>query len=496
MKAWRCVICGYVHRGDEPPNECPVCGAPRSDFEESPEEAPAKKILPARQWRCLVCGYIHDGDAPPAECPLCAATSDSFEPVATPSDEPAATSPARRIVILGGGIAGVAAAESARKTAPDAAITLVAREAELPYYRINLTRLLAGEIDESSLPIHPAAWYSENRIEWIGGAEAEAVSLADKTVRLAGARTVAFDRLVLATGAHPFVPPLPGAGLEGVRVLRTLQDARDLLAKAEKGARCVCIGGGILGLETAGALARRGASVTLLESHGYLMPRQLCRGAGEVLASHVLQLGIRLIRNARTKQILGERAAAGVLLEDGQNLPADVVVVATGVRSNTHLARSMGLEVNQGIVVDNTLATSHRDVYAAGDAAEHNGILYGSWYAAQYQGAIAGRNAGGAATEFGGIPRSHTLKILGLGMTSVGTFEPADGSYRVVEDQPAGGFRRFVFRDAKLVGAILLGDTSLASAVSRAIEGETDFSGLLIEKADASSMAATLGDRS
>ncbi len=444
MKAWRCLVCGYVHRGDEPPETCPVCGAPASDFEPYAESAAPETVETAK---------------------------------------------AVRVVIVGAGIAGLSAAESVRKTSPDAPVTLLSQEDELPYYRLNLTRLLAGEIDEAALPIHPASWYDENRIELIRGGEVVRLDVEGRAVELADGRAIAWEKLILASGASAWVPPLAGADLDGVRVLRSVADARGLAGMVRPGLRVVCIGGGILGLETAGAFARRGAEVTLLEGHDFLMPRQLCRRAGDVLGEYVEGLGIKLRRNARTKAIVGDRRAEGVELEDGSKLDADVVVVATGVRSNTRLAKGAGLEVNQGILVDHRLAASHPDVHAAGDAAEHGGVLYGSWHAAQYQGSIAGMNAAGSSVEFGGLPRSHTLKVLGLDMTSVGRFEPADGNERAVEDESGRNYRRFVFHGTRLVGGILLGDTGLASKLSKAVEQEMVFSG---PPPDATTVAARL----
>ena len=155
------------------------------------------------------------------------------------------------------------------------------------------------------------------------------------------------------------------------------------------------------------------------------------------------------------------------------------MVIATGIRSNSHLARRAGLEVNQGVVVDNLLATSHPDVFAAGDVAEHHGQVYGIWGPSQYQGSIAGMNMAGGCVEFGGIPRSNTLKVLGLDLFSIGQINPEDASFRAFDHEADGRYFRFVFRDNRLVGAVLLGDTKLTAAVKKAVESGADFSELL-----------------
>ncbi len=489
VSSWRCPVCGYVHRGPEPPESCPVCGVAGSEIEPY-----AESVLPAaapapRRWRCTVCGYVHEGPEPPEACPVCDAGRGAFEPAAEET-APAAGSTAR-IVIVGAGIAGVAAAEAARKAAPRAGVCLLSRDTPIPYYRINLTRYLAGEVRREDLPLHPEGWYADQGIELRRGVEVERLDAAGRAVHLRGGERVDFDRLVLTLGAHPFVPPVPGAAIEGVFSLRDVEDADRVLAAARPGARAVCVGGGLLGLETAGALARRGADVTVLESHGSLMPAQLDPRAGARLADHLRTLGIRVRFSVHAKEMAGPGRVAGVLLDEGGTVPADLVVLATGVRPNSWLARQAGLEVKKGVVVDGRLRTSAPDVFAAGDLAEHLGILYGNWCVAQFQGGIAGMNAAGLDVEFGGVPRSHTLKVLGLDTFSIGQFVPPDGSYRAVSGEAGGKYFSFVFRDGLLAGANLVGDASLAGAVKKAIETRRDCSGLLAGGPSAADVAAS-----
>jgi nitrite reductase (NADH) large subunit len=477
--AWRCLVCGYVHRGPEPPDECPVCGAPKENFEPYVESTPAAAAAAPLRWRCLNCSYVHEGPEPPDECPVCGAPRDAFEPVEEAAGGADATDQPVRVIIVGAGIAGVTAAEAIRSASQAAEIVLLSKEEHLPYYRLNLTRLLAGELTEETLPLHPESWFGEQRIDLQRGVEASEIDLEGRQVLLQGGEAVPFEKLVLAIGAHPFVPPFPGGHREGVTPVRTLDDARRVLEAAAGGARCVVVGGGLLGLETAGALARQGVDVTLLEGHGWLLPRQLNPEAGEALRQHVEAAGITLRRKARTKEIVGDERARGVVLESGDEVPADLVVVATGVRSNSYLARLAGLEVNRGVVVDHSLATTHPDVFAAGDVAEHRGVVYGVWGPSQHQGSIAGMNAVGLGAEFGGIPRSNTLKVLGVELFSIGTVVPEDASFRAVDRETDGGFDRFVFRDTHLVGAVLLGDASASAAVKHAVEAKTDCSELL-----------------
>ena len=480
QNTWRCEVCGYVHRGSEPPSECPVCGAPEGDFVAFTETKPVAAPAEAGRWMCMVCQYVHEGDGPPEMCPACAASADCFEPGAEPEvADVVSFGEGAKVVIVGAGIAGLSAAQAVRDASSSAAIVLLSREEALPYYRLNLTRYLAGEVGEEDLPIHPESWYSEQSIRLELGIEAVSIDVQNQRVQLSAGGEESFDKLILTAGAHPFVPPLAGAYREGVVTLRTADDARRILEVAKGGAKCVCLGGGILGMETAAALVRQGAGVTLIEGAPWLMPRQLSARAATILRAHTEALGIATFTGAQVSELSGDERVRGVRLGDDTTIDADLVVVTTGVRSNSHLARSAGLEVNLGVVVDNHLRTSNPNVFAAGDVAEHRGVVYGIWPASQYQGAIAGMNAAGVSTEFGGIPRSNTLKVLGLDLVSIGTVNAEDGSYTVVEDEHDGVYLRFLFHDTHLVGTIMIGDTQHAAHAKTAIEDRVDCSALM-----------------
>jgi nitrite reductase (NADH) large subunit len=476
VRQWRCTICGYVQAGDARPGLCPVCGTGCDDFEPYEQAAPAESPAPAR-WQCALCNYVHEGARPPESCPICGAAAEDFQALgeARPAQR---VGGAARLVIVGGGIAGVAAAEAARAASDEAEITLVCAEPEPPYYRLNLTRYLAREIGRDALPLHPQPWYDERRIALLCGSGAEHLDLAAKSVRLADGRSLPYDALVLAAGSHPHVPPLPGVAREGVVCLRTAADADQLLARVSPGLPCVCIGGGVLGIETAAALARCGAAVTLLESHDWLMPRQLNAAAAGYLERHLAGIGVTVLKRARTLSLEGEGALAAVRLQDGRALPAAVAVLATGVRPNTALARKAGLAVNTGVLVDVAMATSAAGVFAAGDAAEFNGQLYGTWAASQQQGAVAGVNALGGAARFGGMPRANTIKAVGLDLTSVGRFQPEDGGDLFLEEAGPETYRAFTLRDNRLIGALLVGHAELATPARQAIESGADFSAL------------------
>jgi nitrite reductase (NADH) large subunit len=486
---WLCSVCGYLHLGESAPDCCPICGASPDYFEASAEALPAAAADAPGRWRCLNCDFIHEGSAPPEACPVCGVGPDQFEPLGLEESGPVARTMTGSIVIIGAGIAGISAAEAARDAAPRASITLISKEPVLPYYRLNLTRYLAGEIGAQDLPVHPESWYAERNITVWTCTEVTAIDRTARTVSLKGEPELRYDKLVLAMGAHPSVPTIAGVHRKRVVTLRTLRDAEKILEHCQADTRCVIIGGGVLGLETAAALARLRVQVTLVEGFDWLLPRQLNRAAGERLAQQARSLGITLLCGEKIKELDGDEQVRSVVLESGVVLPADTVIVTAGVRSNSFLARLAGLEVDGGVVVDQHLRTSDPDIHAAGDLAEHQGVFYGTWAPAQFQGTIAGRNAAGDQAVFVGVPRSNSLKVLGVDLFSIGLVHPDDASYRLIEED-GEHYDLFVFRDNRLMGAILLGDLAIAPALKKLIETRACCSDLLNNYTDAGGIRA------
>ena len=464
--SWECGVCGYVHDGSDPPDSCPVCGVGPEEF--GPLDVPAVEAVRPKTWICGVCGYEHEGEDPPAECPVCGVGADEFEPVAPPARTreqlPEDLGP---IVVIGGGVAGVAAAERARSQAWASPVVLVSAEPGLPLMRLNLTRYLAGEVGEDGLQLKPAEWFDEQRIELVHGRVA-AIDRVLCVLRLEDGTELPFGRLVVATGAVPFVPPIAGADLGGVHTLRTRADADRILGRARPDSRCVVIGGGLLGLETAGALARRGAKVAVLEGSDHLLHRQLAEAPAELLADHVEALGVRLRLGVRVERLVGEDAVEAVEVEGLGAIAADLVVLSTGVRCETTLARDCGLDCNRGLLVDDRLATSDPLIFAAGDGTEHRGVCYGLWSVAFAQGAIAGTNAAGGAATFTGVAPSTRLKILDVTVLAAGRHSAQEGD-EVLQEVAEGACVRLVVREDVVVGANLIGHSDLAGPLTAAV---------------------------
>ena len=222
---WRCTLCGYVHQGAAPPDYCPVCGASASEFEPYEELKIEAAQPPVKRWRCLNCNYIHDGGDPPDRCSICGAETSRFEPMPEAELKGGGSAHTIKAVVIGGGIAGVSAAETIRNTSPGSSVTLITNEPCAPYYRLNLTRYLANEINSASLPIHPESWYGENQIRLITGQNIVDLATDGQLIKLDDGTTVAYDKLILAMGSHPFIPPITGTELGGVFTLRTVADA-------------------------------------------------------------------------------------------------------------------------------------------------------------------------------------------------------------------------------------------------------------------------------
>ena len=402
------------------------------------------------------------------------------------------TESTKRYTIIGGGIAGVSAAEAIHALQPDADITLISEEPNLPYFRMSLTRYLAGEVEREKLILHNQQWYLQNHITILLKTHVEAIDTELKHISLADGQKLPYDKLILASGAHPNVPPFPGRELKGVQTLRTLEDADLIMEVARSRAKVICIGGGLLGLEVAGAVARQGADVTVLEGLDWLLPRQLDAQASAILKEKIESLGIKVIVPAMTKAMHGDGKVESVELADGQVLPADLVLISTGVSANLELAKSAGLDVNRGVVVNEHMLTSNPDIFAAGDITEFQGRGYGLWIPAKNQGTIAGQNAAGNDACFLGDPPSTRLKVLGVDVFSIGQFSPSQEGDRLVSESKDGVYQSFLFREGLMIGSILLGDASMANKVKAAIEGKRDFSAILGESVDVQSVLGSL----
>lgn len=378
-------------------------------------------------------------------------------------------------IIVGNGIAGVTAAQTIVRRDPAAEVHLLGAE-PYPYYRRpRLWEFIAGQVAAEEVIFRPAAWYADQGIHLYLEADVRTVEPATHRVGLADGSTMTYDRLLLATGAHSFIPPCDGVDQEGVFSLRTLRDAEAIKTYAQGVRSAIVVGGGLLGLETARALATVGLTVTVVEFAAHLLPRQLDREGAEVLQSLLEDQGLRVFTNVATEAVIGDGRgrAQGIRARDGRELTGELVLFSTGIRSNVALAQQAGMAVERGIVVDEYMQTSAEDVFAAGDAAEFAGRVYGIIPAAIEQARVAAANMVAPGSQaYSGTLAATTLKVAGAELTSLGACVlESDGDVSLRHVDPARGhYRKLVLREGRVVGAILLNDSRRTQPVKQLIE--------------------------
>ncbi|MGR7996703.1 nitrite reductase large subunit NirB [Xanthobacter sp. ZOL 2024] len=368
----------------------------------------------------------------------------------------------QKLVIIGNGMAPGRMLEDLFEKAPGLYdITIFNAEPRVNYDRIMLSPVLSGEKAYEDIIIHDEAWYAYHGVTLHKGAKVATIDRAARTVTAENGITASYDKLVIATGSSPIIIPVPGSDLPGVVAYRDLDDVARMLEAAKNGGRAVVIGGGLLGLEAAYGLKRQGMDVTVLHLMPTLMERQLDPAAAYLLEKALAARDITILTKADTQAIVGDGKVEGVALKDGRVLPADLVVMAVGIRPAAQLAKAAGLEVHRGIVVDDGMRTSDPAIYALGECAEHRGQCYGL-VAPLYESAkvLADRLSGGQG-EYQGSVTATKLKVTGVNLFSAGDFADApDRQEIVLRDAAAGVYKRLVLKDDRIVGAVLYGDVA------------------------------------
>ncbi|MEY8803300.1 nitrite reductase large subunit NirB [Leisingera sp. XS_AS12] len=381
----------------------------------------------------------------------------------------------QKLVIIGAGMASGRVIEHLLDTAPDAYdITLFNAEPRGNYNRIMLSPVLSGDKTYEEIVTHSDAWYAEHGITCRFGEHVTAIDRDAKTVTGENG-TVSYDKLVIATGSAPFIIPVPGHDLPGVISYRDLDDTNAMIEAAAKGGKAVVIGGGLLGLEAAAGLKERGMDVTVLHLMGHLMERQLDEAAGYLLRKDLEARGIIVKTQASTKAILGEDRAEAVLLESGETLGADLVVMAVGIRPETRLANDAHLDVARGIEVNAQMQTSDPDVYALGECVEFDGHLFGLVAPLYDQAKVLADSLLERPNAFVVKELATKLKVTGCDLFSAGDFAQGEGREDIVFRDPARGiYKRLVIEGDRLVGAVMYGDTADGSWFFGLIKGGTD----------------------
>jgi NAD(P)H-nitrite reductase large subunit len=387
-----------------------------------------------------------------------------------------------RYVIIGNGAAGGTAAETIRRLDPEGTITIISDE-EVPFYsRLLLAEFIAGAASEEELFLRTEDSYAALGIELLLRSTVVRLEPEEKRILLADGQVLSYDRLLIATGASPMLPKMEGLEGPGVFSLRTIKDAKEIVAASQNIERAVVIGGGLVGLHTVFGLQARGLAVIVVEMLPHVLPQQLDPRAAEILGKAIEAKGVQLILGQTVEKILRrDGTVEGVLLADGQRVECGLVVVAAGVRPNIALAQEAGLEVGEGILVDGHLQTSLPDVYAAGDVAETMDPLIGQrtlsavWPLAVEQGRVAGYNMAGEPREYEGALRLlNSVEFAGIPIISVGLIRPEGNAYEISVWEGKGSYRKLIFREDRLVGVILLGEIEKAGIYTALIRQQID----------------------
>ncbi len=366
-----------------------------------------------------------------------------------------------QLVVVGNGMAGVACVEQILKKSDKFEITIFGDEPHANYNRILLSLVLAGEKSPEEIVINDIEWYQKHGIRARLGVRIATIDRGRRVVVDEDGGETEYDKLILATGSSAFIPPIPGVDKKNVHVFRTLDDTRALLEKARPGLKVAVIGGGLLGLEAARGLQVRGCEVTVVHLMETLMERQLDARGGEYLKRKIESLGIRVMLPRETAALFGNGRVDGLRFASGEELEAELVVVAAGIRPNAELARAAGLEVRRGVVVNDYMETSDPRIFAVGECTEHRGQTFGLVAPLFEQGRVlATAITGSRSLSFEGASPAAKLKIMGVDIFSAGSIDESESGVETVryEDPSLGIYKKLLLKDNRLHGMILVGD--------------------------------------
>lgn len=379
-------------------------------------------------------------------------------------------------VIIGNSAAGVFAAETIRGLDPSGKITMISEENNVPYSRCLTSYYIGNEIDKDRIFIRNQNFYAETGIDFIPQ-KAEQVNDKEKTVTLQSGEVISYDKLLIATGASPYTLPVEGVDLEGVFELRTLEDARKISEFAPKVKEAVVMGAGLVGLKGAHALHELGIKVSIIVN-SRIMSRSVDAITGDIITELLEEAGYEVIYGNKLTKVLGEDKVEGVRLSSGREIPCQFLLMAAGVSANVDLVKNTAVEVDSGIVVDNHMRTSAPDIYAAGDVAQSYHVLWGDkrvvaiWPVATEQGIIAASNMVGVERIYTGAVGYNSAVFCGVGVVAAGIpYLPGDvGEVLSSYDKETKRYRKFILKDGRMLGMIMVGDIEGAGILSSMIK--------------------------
>jgi len=370
-----------------------------------------------------------------------------------------------RYLIIGNGIAGVEAAINIRKIDKKGNITIITKSENLSYFRPRLIDYLANKVTFKEIIAKQEDFYKEKRIKNLFNTKITDIRLEAKNIIDSSGVTFKYDKLLLATGAKPFLPPIDGIDKKGVFAFRQKEDADNIKLFCKDKKDVAIVGGGLLGLEVANSLTILGKKVTIIEYFNQLLPRQLDEQGAEVLKTILERKGLSFKLGNITEKIDGKDKVEKVILKSGEIIKTGAVIISAGVRPRLELARNINVEINRGVKVNDYMETSIKDIYAAGDIAEHRETNYGLWIPSKEQGEIAGKNMAGEKIKYKGSSIETRLKVTGITLFSAGEFNAKDGEIKTLQKDNV--FKKIIIKNKKLYGAIILGDDKAAFLASK-----------------------------
>jgi nitrite reductase (NADH) large subunit len=372
-----------------------------------------------KKWRCKICGYIHEGELPPVNCPVCDSTSEYFILF---RDTKSITSSSRikRVIIIGNGAAGIEAARTIRENDQEVEIIIFSKEKHHFYSRIHLSTFIGDDTPKEKIIIYKPDWYEDRKIEVILNQDVKEILPEINQIKISNGKTFEYDKLIIATGATPLLPPIVGIEKKGIFTLRTLENAEEIRSSIKKIQSVVVLGGGILGIEAAASINKKGIKVHLVESADYLMHKQLDKEGAGVLQNKLEKSGIKVHTSTKVTKFLGQIILNGVKLDNGENVQTQLALISAGIRPRIKLAKNAKIKVNKGILINERMQTNFPNIYAAGDVAEFNNKIYGIWPAAVDQGIIAGECAINKESIYNGTTPLYILKIADIELTTLG----------------------------------------------------------------------------
>lgn len=430
--------------------------------------------MKVKKWRCTVCDELFDYDKKPAVCPVCGVGQELFELIEVEVSENSIEKEID-VVIVGGGVAAVNVADTVSTMNKKARITIISKEKYLPYYRTRLTELIDNDIPMERMEIKKQSWYDERNIKLLLGEEVTSILSGEKAITISNGEKIKYDSLVIASGARCFIPPFENKELKNVRVIRELSETYEVIETAKKCKKAVVIGGGVLGLEAAWGIKNLGVDVTVLEVMPRVLPRQLDEKGSSMLEKLIKDSGVNILTGVEIKGFSGKESVEKVVLKNGEELDAELVIISAGICPNKEFAISSGIAVNRGIIVNEKMETSLEDVYACGDIAEFNGRIIGLWQVAMEQGKIVGANICGEERIYTEQIQPLSFEGMNTQLLSIGEIKCTADCKEVVEDYNSirDTYKKFFLTNDILKGAILIGDISKSVAIIKGIREES-----------------------